>query len=148
MRFNFNKHPQGIALAGHFNNDGIELGQVLRTDDRGSLAISRTVHSTVAFRHSAAQSRRNQLANLFTLPRDQLLVGIVLMEAWAIERRMIDRSKPFNPRAGMRTRQPELPLLQIKRLIVPIRIKLCTPHLVHALMLGPAEAHRGSKPNV
>jgi hypothetical protein len=68
-------------------------------------------------------------------------------ELRAIKKRMTS-VKPFNPRAGMRTRQPELLLLQVKRLIVSIRIKLCTPHLVHALMLGPAEAHRGSKPDV
>jgi len=34
------------------------------------------------------------------------------------------------------------PLLQIDGLIMPGLIELCTPHLVHPLVVGPAEGHR------
>ena len=31
---------------------------------------------------------------------------------------------------------------------MPVCVKLCAPHLVHALVLGTAEGHGRSKPNV
>jgi hypothetical protein len=40
------------------------------------------------------------------------------------------------------------PLLQINRLITPVGVQLCTPHLVHTLMLGSAEGHECPEPNV
>jgi len=39
-------------------------------------------------------------------------------------------------------------LLQIDRLIMPSLIELCTPHPVHALMVGPAEEHGRAEPDV
>jgi len=39
-------------------------------------------------------------------------------------------------------------LLQINSLIMPSLIELCTPHLVHALMVGPAEEHGRAEPDV
>ena len=42
----------------------------------------------------------------------------------------------------------EPPLLQVNGLIVPRRVELCTPHLVHALVFGSAEAHGRPEPDV
>ena len=39
-------------------------------------------------------------------------------------------------------------LLQVDGLIVPCLVELCTPHLVHALVVGPAEDHGRAEPNV
>src|SRR5262252_1934561 len=39
-------------------------------------------------------------------------------------------------------------LLQIDRLIAPVRVELRTPYLVHSLVLGTAEARRRAEPNV
>ena len=39
-------------------------------------------------------------------------------------------------------------LLQVNGLIVPSLVELCTPHLVHALVLGSAECHGRPEPNV
>jgi hypothetical protein len=40
------------------------------------------------------------------------------------------------------------PLLQVDGLIMPGLIELCTPHPVHALVVGPAEDHGRAEPNV
>jgi hypothetical protein len=42
---------------------------------------------------------------------------------------------------GERCSPPRTRLLQVDRLIMACGVQLCTPHLVHALMLGPVEAH-------
>ena len=39
-------------------------------------------------------------------------------------------------------------LLQVNGLIMPIRAELSSPHFVHALVLGTAEGHGCSKPDV
>src|ERR1700720_1267300 len=39
-------------------------------------------------------------------------------------------------------------LLQVNRLIMPVRVELCAPHLVDALVLRTAEGHGCSKSNV
>jgi hypothetical protein len=39
-------------------------------------------------------------------------------------------------------------LLKIDGLIMPGLVELCTPHLVHALVVGPAEDHGRAEPNV
>ena len=39
-------------------------------------------------------------------------------------------------------------LLQVDGLIVSGLVELCTPHLVHALVVGPAEDHGRAEPNV
>jgi len=39
-------------------------------------------------------------------------------------------------------------LLQIDGLVMPGLVELCTPHLVHALVIGPAEDHGRAEPNV
>ena len=39
-------------------------------------------------------------------------------------------------------------LLQVDGLVMPGFVELCTPHPVHALVIGPAEHHGRSKPNV
>jgi hypothetical protein len=39
-------------------------------------------------------------------------------------------------------------LLQINWLIVPGLVELCTPHLMHTLVLGSAERHGRPEPNV
>ncbi|HEV2730255.1 MAG TPA: hypothetical protein VGV15_09510, partial [Terriglobales bacterium] len=39
-------------------------------------------------------------------------------------------------------------LLQVNGLIMPIRAELRSPHFVHALVLGTAEGHGCSKPDV
>ena len=39
-------------------------------------------------------------------------------------------------------------LLQIDGLVMPGLVELCTPHLVHALVIGPAEDHGRTEPNV
>src|SRR5262249_55110132 len=44
-------------------------------------------------------------------------------------------------RSSRRKQSREIVLLQIDGLITPVRVELRTPHLVHALMLGSAEAH-------
>jgi hypothetical protein len=40
------------------------------------------------------------------------------------------------------------PLVQVDGLIVSGLVELCTPHLVHALVVGPAEDHGRAEPNV
>ena len=40
------------------------------------------------------------------------------------------------------------PLLQVDGLIVSGLVELCTPHLVHALVVGPAKDHGRAEPNV
>jgi hypothetical protein len=42
----------------------------------------------------------------------------------------------------------ESSLLQVDGLIVSGLVELCTPHLMHALVVGPAEDHGRSKSNV
>src|SRR5262249_32583309 len=39
-------------------------------------------------------------------------------------------------------------LLQIDGLVMPGLVELCTPHLVHTLVIGPAEDHGRAEPNV
>ena len=39
-------------------------------------------------------------------------------------------------------------LLKIDGLIMPGLVELCTPHPVHALVVGPAEDHGRAEPNV
>ena len=39
-------------------------------------------------------------------------------------------------------------LLQVDRLIMPGLVELCTPHLVHALVIGATERHGRPEPNV
>jgi hypothetical protein len=39
-------------------------------------------------------------------------------------------------------RETAATLLKIDGLIMPSLIELCTPHLVHPLVVGPAEGHR------
>jgi hypothetical protein len=41
-----------------------------------------------------------------------------------------------------------VPLLQIDGLVMPRLVELCTPHFVHALVIGPAEDHGRAEPNV
>src|SRR5215470_12420049 len=40
------------------------------------------------------------------------------------------------------------PLLQVDGLVMPGFVELCTPHLVHTLVLGTAEGHGRSEPNI
>ena len=40
------------------------------------------------------------------------------------------------------------PLLQVDGLVMPSLVELCTPHLVHALVVGPAEDYGRAEPNV
>jgi hypothetical protein len=42
----------------------------------------------------------------------------------------------------------ESPLLQVDGLIMPRLVELCTPYLVHALVLGPTEGHRRPESDV
>ena len=39
-------------------------------------------------------------------------------------------------------------LLQIDGLVMPSLVELCTPHLVHALVIRPTEDHGRADPNV
>jgi hypothetical protein len=39
-------------------------------------------------------------------------------------------------------------LLQVDGLVMPGFVELCTPHPVHALVVGPAEDHGSAQPNV
>ena len=39
-------------------------------------------------------------------------------------------------------------LLQIDGLVMPSLVELCAPHLVHALVVGPAEDYGRAEPNV
>jgi len=64
----------------------------------------------------------------------------ILRVAAAISRRSITES-------SVKTAE-KTPLLQVDGLIVPCLVELCTPYLVHALMLGPAEGHGCPEPNV
>jgi hypothetical protein len=48
---------------------------------------------------------------------------------------------------GLYARRPWL-LLQIDGSVMPGLVELCTPHLVHALVIGSAEDHGRAKPNV
>ena len=59
-------------------------------------------------------------------------------------------SRNPEPRAGRIERlRPALSLLlQVDGLIVSGLVELCTPYLVHALVVGPAESHGRAEPNV
>ena len=59
-------------------------------------------------------------------------------------------SRNPEPRAGRIERlRPALSLLlQVGGLIVSGLVELCTPYLVHALVVGPAESHGRAEPNV
>jgi hypothetical protein len=43
---------------------------------------------------------------------------------------------------------PSVLLLQIDGLVMPSLVELCAPHLVHSLVVGPAEDHGRAEPNV
>ena len=59
-------------------------------------------------------------------------------------------SRNPEPRAGWIERlRPALSLLlQVDGLIVSGLVELCTPYLVYALVVGPAESHGRAEPNV
>jgi hypothetical protein len=52
------------------------------------------------------------------------------------------------PLAGAGIASPSVLLLQIDGLVMRSLVELCAPHLVHALVVGPAEDHGRAEPNV
>jgi len=46
------------------------------------------------------------------------------------------------------SKRREAALLQVDGLVMPGFVELCTPHPVHALVIGPVEDHGSAQPNV
>ena len=91
--------------------------------------------------------RHSDVSEMSALPpKADIVVGSGIA---AKSSHVIIRSPCRRARARTATRRGQAPsLLQVNGLIVPGLIELCTPHLVHALMLGFAEGHGRPEPNV
>src|SRR6266566_2067912 len=68
---------------------------------------------------------------------------------WGVRAPQKPQRRPFNRyRILFIKRRGKRPLLQVDGLIMPRLVELCTPHLVHTLVLGTTERDGRSKPNV
>src|SRR6516165_2167789 len=70
---------------------------------------------------------------------------------WVISGHFVAKSRPcplYPQKRTLRSATGMSALLQVDGLVMPGLVELCTPHLVHTLVVGPAEDHGRAEPNV